>query len=58
MMVIGKCKDVFRGICFVEGEQGWRGGGYVGGTFPWRNLPWGKRISVKRVQDFLTFKKK
>ena len=40
-MVIGKGTDVFRGIFWlkVEGlEEGLRGGVYVGGDFPWRNL--------------------
>ena len=53
-MVIGKCTDVFiwlgagvekRGICW--------------GNFSWRNLSWGKKISMKGAQDFLAlFKKK
>ena len=40
-----------------------RGGGLRGRIFPWRNLSWGKRISMKGEQDFLalfekTMKKK
>ena len=27
------------------------GGGYVGGSFPWRNMPWGEKNSMKRAQD-------
>ena len=56
-MVIGKCTDVFRGILFcLEGgaeERGlcWR-------IFPWRNLSWRKKNSMKRAQDFLAFYKK
>ena len=29
-MVIGKCTDVFRGFFFGWGDEGFRGGGYVG----------------------------
>ena len=57
-MVMGKCTDVFRRILFVWGE-GVEEGGLRGKIFPWRNLSWGKRISMKRAQDFLAlFKKK
>ena len=56
-MVIGKCRDVFRGIF------GWEGGGVekrglFGGNFPWRNLSWGKKISIKVAQHFLALFKK
>ena len=51
VMVIGKCTDVFRGIfwfgCGVQGR------GLYGRIFPWRNISWGKRNSMKRAQDFL-----
>ena len=57
VMVIGKCTGVFRGIF-------WLGGGVekrriYWGNFPSRNLSWGKKISMKGVQDLLAlFKKK
>ena len=52
VMVIGKCTDVFRGIFF------WFGGGVegrrlCGRIFPWGNMSWGKKNSMKRAQDFL-----
>ena len=57
-MVIGKCTDVFRGIFFGLGG-GVVEGGIRGRIFPCRNLSWGKRILMKRVQGFLAlFKKK
>ena len=45
-MVIGKCRDVFRGIFLVWG--GVEGRGLCGRIFPWRNMSWGKRNSMKR----------
>ena len=55
-MVIGKCTDVFRGIF------GWGKGpekrGTCWGNFPSRNMPWGKKISMKGSQDFLALLKK
>ena len=40
----------------------WFGGevevGLRGKIFPWSNLSWGKRISMKGAQDFLAFFKK
>ena len=48
IMVIGMCTDVFRRKFLDLGE-----GGLHGRIFLWRNLPWGKRISMKVVQDFL-----
>ena len=39
-MVIGKCRDVFRGIFWLGGEVEKRG--LYGGNFPWRNLSWGE----------------
>ena len=51
VMVLGKCTDVFRGIfmfgCRVQGR------GLYGRIFPWRNILWEKRNSMKRAQDFL-----
>jgi len=32
--------------------------GLFGGSFPWRNLSWGKKISMKGEQDFLEFFKR
>ena len=32
---------------------GFRGGGLYGRIFPWRNISWGKRNSMKRAQVFL-----
>ena len=58
VMAIGNCTDVFRGI-FWFGEGGEVDGGLRGRIFPWRNLSWRKRISMKGAQDFLAlFKKK
>ena len=51
VMVIGKCTDVFRGI-FLFGCGVQRRGLY-GRIFSWRNISWGKRNSMKRVQNFL-----
>ena len=51
-MVIGKCTNVFREIF-------WLGGRVVEksricwGSFPSRNLSWGKKNSMKGVQDLL-----
>ena len=50
-MVTGKCTDVFRGIFLFRGR--FEGGGFRGRIFPWRNMSWGKRISMKGAQDFL-----
>ena len=39
---------------------GFRGGGYMGGSFPWRNISWGKRNSMKKGAGLssITIKKK
>ena len=55
-MVIGKCTDVFRGICWLGGGVEKRG--LRGGSFPWRNLSRGKKISMKGAQHFLALFKK
>ena len=52
VMVIGKCTDVFRGTFFLGRGGGLRGEDYVGRIFPWRNLSWGKRISMKGCAGF------
>ena len=55
-MVIGKCTDV-PGDCLVGGGAEKRG--ICWGNFLSRNLSWGKKISMKGVQDSLAlFKKK
>ena len=57
VMVIGKCKDVFRGIFGVGG--GVENRGLYWWNFSWRNLSGGKQISMKGAQDFLAlFKNK
>ena len=55
-MVIGKCRDVFRGIFWLGGVVEKRG--ICWGNFPWSNLSWGKKISMKGAQDFLVLLKK
>ena len=52
IMVIGKCTDVFRGILFLF-EGGAEGRRLSWRIFPWRNLSWGKKNSMKKAQDFL-----
>ena len=48
----------FQGIFYGLGGE-LRGGGLRRLIFPWRNFSWGKRLSMKGAQDFLTlFKKK
>ena len=56
VMVIGKCRDVSRGIFWLGGGVEKRG--LCEGNFPWRNLSWGKKTSMKGVQDFLALFKK
>ena len=51
-MVIGKCTDVFRRFFFLD-REGIEERGSRGRIFPWRNLLWGERISIKGAQDFL-----
>jgi len=51
VMVIGKCKDVFSGIFWLGGRG--REEGIYWGSFLWRNLSWGKKLSMNGVQDFL-----
>ena len=51
-MVIGKCTDVFQGDIFGLGG-GVEGRGLFGRIFPWRNMSWGTKNSMKRAQDFL-----
>ena len=49
VLVIGKYKDVFRGI-FLAGEVGdW---GYVGESFHGESIHGGRDISMKGVPDF------
>ena len=49
----------FQGDFFGLGGRVEGGGGLRGRIFPWRNFSWGKRISMKGVQDFLAlFEKK
>ena len=55
-MVIGKCRDVFRRILWLGG--GVKKRGLCGGNFPWRNLSWGKKISIMGAQHFLALFKK
>ena len=55
VMVIGKCTDAFWGIFLVGGRIEERG--LRGRIFPWKNFSWGKKDSMKRVQDFLAFLK-
>jgi len=43
---------------FLVGGGGGEKRGICGGDFPWRNLSWGKKISMKGVQDFLALLKK
>ena len=55
-MVIGKCTGVFRRIFWLgagveKREICWR-------NFPSRNLPWGKKISMKGAEDLLALLKK
>ena len=47
----------FQGDFFGLGG-GVEGRGLRGRIFPWRNLSWGKRISMKGAQDFLALFKK
>ena len=48
----------FQGDFFLFRER-FEGGGFRGRIFPWRNMSWGKRISMKGAQDFLAlFEKK
>ena len=42
----------FQGIFFGFGG-GVEGRGLCGRIFPWRNMSWGNRNSMKRAQDFL-----
>jgi len=49
VMVIWNCIDLFRGIFWLGVE----GRGLRGRIFPWRNLSWEKRNSMKGAQDFL-----
>ena len=49
-MVIGKCTDVFRGIFWLG--VGVEKSGLFGGNCSWSNLSGGKKISMKRAQDF------
>ena len=59
-MAIGKCTDVFREIflfIFFWGGE-FLGGGLRGRIFPWRNLSWAKRISMKGAQNFLALLRK
>ena len=51
-MVIGTVHTVFRGIYFFDIE-GVERKGLRGRIFPWRNLSWEERISMKGAQDFL-----
>ena len=46
VMVIGKCTDVFREDFLVGGRVEKRGyvGGYISGSFPSRNLSWGRKF--------------
>ena len=55
-MVIYKRTVVFRGIFWFGGVVEKRG--ICWGNFPWRNLSWGKKISMKGAQDFLALLKK
>ena len=51
VMFVGKCTDVFS--CFFFGlEEG------VMWEDPWRNISWGKRISMKEAKNFLALFKK
>ena len=52
VMIIWKCTDLFRMI-FGWGGGGGEGRGLRGRIFPWRNLSWEKRNSMKGAQDFL-----
>ena len=55
VLSIGKCTEFFSFFLLggsVEGR------GLLGRIFPWRNLSWGKRISMKGAQDFLALFKK
>ena len=55
MMVIGKCTVVFRGFALGFGVEG---RGLCGRIFPWRNMSWENRNSMKRAQGFLKLLKK
>ena len=55
-MVIGKCRDVFRGIFWLGGAAEKRR--LCGRNFPWRNLSWGKKISIKGGAAFFSIIKK
>ena len=57
-MVIGKCTDVFRGIFWLGGGGVVEKRGIFWGNFPWSNLSWGKKISMKGAQDILALLKK
>ena len=50
-MVIGKRTDVFSVFFWFGGRV--KGRGPCGRIFPWRNISWGKRNSMKSSQDFL-----
>ena len=56
VMVIGKCTGVFRRIFWLGGGVEKRG--IFWGSFPSRNLSWGKKISMKGAQDLLALLKK
>ena len=56
IMVIGKCTVVFRRIFWLEAGVEKRG--ICWGSFPSRNLSWGKKISMKGAQDLLALLKK
>ena len=42
---------------FLAGRWGWEQG-LCGGKFPWRNLSWRKKISMKGAEHFLALFKK
>ena len=56
VMVIGKCTGVFGRIFWLEAGVEKRG--ICCGSFPSRNLSWGKKISMKGAQDLLALLKK
>ena len=56
-MVIGMCTDVFGGNFFWLGERS-QGEGVTWDGPSIENLYWGKKNSMKVVQDFLAFLKK
>ena len=56
IMVIGKCTVVFRGFFWFWGLV--EGKGLCGRIFPWRNMSWGNRNSIKGAEfSKITIKK-